>query len=44
MTNNRVTWDDMVKEYPDKWVVVKDAEMNGPDILRTTIFDCYFTN
>ena len=36
MTNNRVTWEEMVKKYPDKWVV-KDAEMNGSDIMSGVI-------
>ena len=29
----RMTWDEMVEKYPDQWVVVKDAEMSGPDVL-----------
>ncbi len=29
----RMTWQEMVRAYPDQWVVVKDAEMDGPDIL-----------
>ena len=33
MTDHRMTWDEMVKKFPDQWVVVKDAEMSGPDIL-----------
>ena len=33
MTENRMTWDDMVRQYPNQWVVVRDAEMSGPDIL-----------
>ena len=39
MTNNRQTWDEMVKRYPDRWVVVKDAEMSGPDILSGIVVD-----
>ena len=31
--NRRMTWDEMVREYPDRWVVVEDAEKNGPDVL-----------
>ena len=31
--NRRMTWQEMVDAYPDQWVVVKDAEMDGPDIL-----------
>ena len=33
MADERMTWNEMVKKYPDQWVVVEDAEMNGPDIL-----------
>ncbi len=29
--NKRLTWDEMVRAYPDMWVVVRDAEMDGPD-------------
>mgnify|MGYP006916293025 CR=1 FL=1 len=28
-----MTWQDMVKEYPDRWVAVGNAVMNGPDIV-----------
>ena len=30
---NRMTWEEMAKKYPDQWVVVKDAVMDGPDIV-----------
>lgn len=29
----RLSWDEMVKQYPDLWVAVKDAEMDGADIV-----------
>ena len=29
----RLSWDDMVKKYPNLWVAVKDAEMDGADIV-----------
>ena len=29
----RMTWDEMVFSYPDQWVAVKDAEMDGADIV-----------
>ncbi len=35
----RMTWDEMVTAYPDKWVVVKDAKMDGPDILSGVLVD-----
>ena len=35
--NKRMSWDEMVKEYPDRWVVIKDAEMDGPDIISGII-------
>ena len=25
----RITWEEMVKRYPDQWVVLEDAEMDG---------------
>lgn len=29
----RLTWDEMVQRYPDQWIAVKNAEMNGADII-----------
>ena len=29
----RLSWDEMVQQYPDLWVAVKDAEMDGADIM-----------
>ena len=29
----RLTWDEIVSAYPDQWVAVKDAEMDGADII-----------
>lgn len=29
----RLSWDEMVSIYPDQWVAVKDAEMDGADIV-----------
>ena len=39
MTTNRMTWDDMVKTYPDMWVAVANPIMDGdaPDILEGDI-------
>ena len=36
MTANKMTWDDMVRMYPDMWVVVANPVMDGeaPDILE----------
>ena len=33
MADTKMTWDEMVQEYPEQWVAVKDAEMDGPDIV-----------
>ena len=30
---SRLSWDEMVSKYPDQWVAVKDAEMDGADII-----------
>ncbi len=35
----RVTWQEMVDNYPDMWVVVRDAEMDGPDIISGILVD-----
>lgn len=29
----RMTWLEMVEKYPDRWVAVKDAQKDGPDIV-----------
>ena len=29
----RLTWDEMVEKYPDKWVAVDKAEKKGSDVL-----------
>ncbi|MBO4395018.1 MAG: hypothetical protein J5819_01560 [Eubacterium sp.] len=28
-----VTWDEMVEKYPNSWVVIRNAEMDGPNII-----------
>lgn len=30
---DRLSWDEMVEKYPDQWIAVKDAEMDGADIM-----------
>ena len=30
--SERLTWEEMVEKYPDKWVFVKNAELDGIDI------------
>ena len=37
MIKERMTWDEMVNRYPDQWVVIEDAEMNGSDIISGVI-------
>ena len=29
----RFTWEQMVQQFPDQWVAVKEAEMDGGDII-----------
>lgn len=29
----RLTFEEMKKKYPDRWVFVKNAEMDGPDVI-----------
>ena len=33
IAERRMSWSEMVNNYPDQWVAVRDAEMNGPDIV-----------
>ncbi len=28
-----ISWEEMVKRYPDQWVAVKNATMDGADII-----------
>lgn len=39
MTEQKMTWEEMVKVYPDRWVVVKNAVMDGPDIVSGTLVE-----
>ena len=32
-----MTWQEMVQKYPDRWVAVGDAVMNGPDIVSGNV-------
>ena len=29
-----LTWDEMVTLYPNMWVVIKNATMDGPDVIK----------
>ena len=29
----RMTWDEITRAYPDQWVGIVDAEMDGPDVV-----------
>ena len=33
MTAQRMTWDEIVDQYPERWVAIRDAEMQGADII-----------
>ena len=37
MTANKMTWEEMVEKYPDRWVVIADAEMNGADLISGNV-------
>ena len=41
MDKRRMTWDQMVEEYPDMWVVISNPVMDGdhPDILEGDVVD-----
>ena len=34
-----MTWEEMVKKYPDQWVVIENAVMDGADIVSGTVVD-----
>ncbi len=33
MPNRRMTWEEMVDQYPDRWIAIRDAQMDGADIV-----------
>lgn len=35
--DNRMTWEEMVKQYPNKWVVLEDMEMEGADVISGNV-------
>ena len=35
----RLTWDEMVSKYPEMWVVLKDTEKIGPDVISGVLVD-----
>lgn len=36
--DKRESWQYMVEHYPNMWIAVKDAEMDGPDIVSGIIY------
>lgn len=32
-----ITWDEMIKRYPNMWVVIKNPVMDGPDVIEGEI-------
>lgn len=34
LINERMTWEEIVKKYPDRWVALTDCKMDGPDIIE----------
>ena len=35
----RLTWAEMVSQYPERWVVLKDTEKSGPDVISGVLVD-----
>ena len=35
----RLTWEEMVKRYPNKWVVLKEVERDWPDVISGIVVD-----
>ena len=33
LMGKRLTWDEMVSQYPERWVVLKDTEKDGSDVV-----------
>ncbi|MBO6113012.1 MAG: hypothetical protein J6P45_08200 [Lachnospiraceae bacterium] len=33
MPERRMTWEEMVDRYPERWVAIRDAKMDGADIV-----------
>ena len=36
---SRLSWEDIVKKYPDRWVVLKDPVLDGSDIVTGIVVD-----
>ena len=34
----RMTMEEMIDQYPDRWVAIKDAERDGPNILSGIVY------
>ena len=39
MENKRMTWEEIVAKYPDKWVGLVDVEGDGPNV-RSAVVVC----
>lgn len=39
MTEQTMTWEQMVHNFPAMWVVVRNAVMDGPDIVSGIVED-----
>ncbi|MBR5969792.1 MAG: hypothetical protein IK016_05520 [Lachnospiraceae bacterium] len=39
MFEREMTWEQMVTAYPSQWVIVRDAVMDGPDIISGVLVD-----
>ncbi|MCR5791079.1 MAG: hypothetical protein K6G83_14450 [Lachnospiraceae bacterium] len=31
--DKRMTWNEITQKYPERWVALKEAEMDGPNII-----------
>ena len=43
MPDRRMTWEEMVDQYPERWVAIRDAQMDGADIV-SGIVDAVLTD
>ena len=44
MENKRMTWEEIVAKYPDKWVGLVDIDWKDGANVRSAVVDCFGDN
>ncbi len=43
MPEQRMTWKEMIMAYPDRWLAIRDPQMDGPDVISGVVL-CAMTD